>query len=83
MLSAALGRPIIYQPIGLIRYRSELRAEHLPPAFVNVQLLINVVARLGLAAKVNDNVPTLLGQPARTLQEFIGDHLDDWQHPAT
>ena len=79
MLSAALGRPIVYQPIGLLRYRSELRAQGLPGAFVNVQLLINVVARVGLAAKVDDTLPRLLGRPARTLQGFLDDHLDEWR----
>ena len=77
MLSAELGRPIVYQPIGLLTARRELKAQHLPKAYVNVQLLINVVARLGLAAKVNDVVPTLLGRPA--LQQFIDNHIAAWR----
>ena len=79
VLPVALGRPIVYEPIGLLRYRSELRAGHLPGVYVNVQLLINVVARLGLAAKVNDVLPTLLDRPARTLQQFIEDRIDAWR----
>ncbi len=79
MLSAALGRPIVYEPIGLLRYRSELKAQHLPGAFINVQLLINVIARVGMAAKVDGTMPGLLGRPARTLQEFLDDNLDAWR----
>ena len=79
LLSAALGRPITYEPIGLLAYRRDLVAQSLPPAFVNVQLLINVVARLGLAARVDDTLPRLLGRPALTLQRYIDDHRDLWR----
>jgi len=82
MLSAALGRPIRYEPIGLLRYRRELIAQQLPPAFVNVQLLINVVARVGLAAKIDPTMPRLLERPARTLHDYINDHSNLWQRTA-
>jgi uncharacterized protein YbjT (DUF2867 family) len=78
LLSATLGRPIAYEPIGLLRYRSELRAQSLPGAYVNVQLLINVAARLGLAAKVNDTLPRLLGRQAATLADYITDNRSLW-----
>ena len=32
ILSTALGRPITYEPIGLLRYRRELQAQGLPGA---------------------------------------------------
>jgi len=79
ILSAELGRPIKYEPIGLLRYRRELLAQHLPSAFVNVQLLINVVARIGLAAKVDPTLPRLLERPARTLHDYIHEHCALWQ----
>jgi uncharacterized protein YbjT (DUF2867 family) len=79
MLSAALGRVITYEPVGLLAYRRDLVAEGLPSAFVNVQLLINVVARLGLAARVDDTLPRLLGRPPLTLQRYIEDHRDLWR----
>ena len=74
-----LGRVITYQPVGLLAYRRDLVAEGLPSAFVNVQLLINVVARLGLAARVDDTLPRLLGRPPLTLQQYIEDHRDLWR----
>jgi len=81
MLSATLGRAITYQPIGLLRYRKELIAQGLPSAYVNVQLLINVVARLGLAKKVDPTTERLLGRPSRTLKEYIAASVDLWRPP--
>lgn len=79
MLSDALGRAITYEPVGLLAYRRDLVAAGLPSAFVNVQLLINVVARLGLAARVDDTLPRLLGRPPLTLRQYIEDHRDLWR----
>jgi len=73
-LSASLARPILYEPIGLLRYRHELLTAGSPPDYVRVQLLINIIAKLGLAAKVNDEMPRLLQRPSRTLQTYIDDH---------
>jgi len=64
MLSAELGRPIRYERIGLRRYRRELRAQGLDGSYVNVQVVINAVAALGLAAKVTPQVRAVLGQRA-------------------
>ncbi len=75
-LSASLARPICYEPIGLLRYRRELLAAGSPPDYVRVQLLINIIAKLGLAAKVNNELPRLLHRPSRTLQTYIADHRD-------
>lgn len=79
MLSAILGRPIVYEPIGLLTYRAELLRQNLPPTYVNVQLLINLVARLGLAARVDPTLERLLGRPPRSLQEYLVDHAALWQ----
>jgi len=79
MLSAELRRPIVYEPIGLWRYRRELRAQDLPGAYVNVQLLINIVARLGLAARVNDTMGGLIDRPPTTLATYLTDHRALWQ----
>lgn len=79
LLSGTVGRPITYEPIGLLRYRRELRAQRLPAAFVRVQLLINVVARLGLAAKVDDTLPRLLGHPAGPLDAYLAAHRHLWE----
>lgn len=56
----------------------DLRSQSLPSAFVNVQLVINVVARLGLAARVDDTLPRLLGRPATPLSQYVLDHRKLW-----
>lgn len=81
LLSAALGRPIVYQPIGLPRYWRELRAAGLPRDYRTVQMVINVVARLGLAAKVTDDLPRLLGRPPIPLEQYVQDYREEWERP--
>ena len=76
MLSARLGRVIRYEPIGLLRYREEFRVGGLPGGHVNVQLLINVICRAGLASWTTDMLPRLPGRPAGTLDSYIADHVD-------
>ena len=78
LLSAELGRPIHYEPISLLTARRELSAAGFPTAYVNVQLLIHVVARLGLADKITSELPQLLSRPPRTLSEYIRDNRDMW-----
>ena len=78
LLSAAMGRPINYEPIGFLTYRKELRDQRLPGAFVNVQLLINAIARLGLAARIDNTLPRLLGRSATELETYISDHVPLW-----
>ena len=79
MLSAELRRPINYEPQRLLAYRHTLRQAQLPASYVNVQLVINAVARLGLAGKLTDTVPELLGRPALALPEYLHDHRDVWR----
>lgn len=81
-LSAELGRPISYQKIGLLQARKELQAANFPKAYVNVQLLINIVAKVGLAAKITDTVPRLLGRPAGNLTSYLHRHREYWIKPA-
>jgi uncharacterized protein YbjT (DUF2867 family) len=79
LLSAELGRPIDYQPIGLLRYRRELLAAGLEEPYVNVQLAINVVAALGRAGPVTSDVERLLGRPATPLARFIAEYAAAWR----
>lgn len=79
LLTSRLGRPIEYQPVGLLRYRRELLAQGLDPAYVNVQLVINAVARVGLAARTTPDVERLLGRGPIPLDAFIADHAGAWQ----
>lgn len=81
MLSATLARPIKYEPIGFLRYRRELTVAGSPPDAARVQLMIQFVARLGLAAKVTSDVHRLLGRPATRMTQFIEDFAAAWRRP--
>jgi uncharacterized protein YbjT (DUF2867 family) len=78
LLSAELRRPISYEPISLITARRELRAADFPAAYVNIQLLIHVVARLGLADTVNTEIARILGRAPRTLADYVHDTRHVW-----
>ena len=81
-LSAELGRPIDYQPCGLLTYRRELKRQQLPGAYINVQLVINIVARLGLAGKTTGTVAELLNRPPTPLADYLHRTRDRWARPA-
>lgn len=77
-LSAELDRSITYQKIGLLQARKELIAANLPQAYVNIQLLINIVAKVGLAAKITETIPQLLDRPAGNLASYLHSHRENW-----
>lgn len=77
-LSAELGRPIVYEPIGLLAARRELVAAGQPVGYANVQTVINAVAKIGLAATVNDQLRHLLGRAPRTIADYVRDQRDTW-----
>ncbi|MBC8090674.1 MAG: hypothetical protein H7Y15_01790 [Pseudonocardia sp.] len=78
MLSAELGRVIVYEPRTLLAYRRELLRSGLPDDYVTVQIVINLVARLGLAARVTDTLGQLLGRPPTALAGYLHDRRDRW-----
>jgi len=78
LLSTELARTVQYQSVGFLRYRNELLAQNLPTAYIRVQLLINVVARLGLAARTNHTFMQLTGRAPITLPDSIHYLRDAW-----
>jgi uncharacterized protein YbjT (DUF2867 family) len=82
VLSAELGRPIRYEPIGLLTARRELMAAGLPATYVNVQLLIHVVARLGLADRITGDLVSVLGRAPRSLSAYVHDRREAWSEQA-
>ena len=78
LLTAELGRPITYRRQSLWQRRSALKVEGVTKGYVNVQLVIDLTTRLGLARKVTQDLPHILGRPATTLAQFIHDHRAAW-----
>lgn len=78
MLSAELGRAIRYRPAGLLASRKALTAAGFDSTYANVQLVINLTARLGMAKKTTPELARVLGRPATPLREFIAANRDAW-----
>jgi uncharacterized protein YbjT (DUF2867 family) len=78
VLSEELARPIAYRDLSFWAYWRKLRREGKPPALARVMLLINVIAWLGKAATITDEVPRLLGRAPIDLKQFVQDHRALW-----
>ncbi len=78
VLSAELGRPITYLRQSLWQRRRTLQAQGMPSAYVNVQLVIDITTRLGLARKITPDLPRILGRPATSMTRFIHDERAGW-----
>jgi len=78
MLSEALRRPIAYRDLSFWACWRKLRREGKPPALARVMLLINVIAWLGRAATITDDVSRLLGRPPTDMKQFIEDQRELW-----
>ena len=50
-----------------------------PYAYSNAQPLTNVVARVGLADTMTDQISTLVGRPPRRLVDYVHDSRELWQ----
>jgi len=78
LLTAALGRPIRYEPAELRPYVGHLRRRGLPAAQVAVQTLIHANLRSGRGAGTDPTLERLLGRRPRTLADYVRDHAALW-----
>jgi len=82
MLSAKLGRPIVYKNPGIPGFLRHFCASGRPVAVGLVMVGVYTAARLGLAAAIADDLPQLIGCPATSLRSFIEDNAAAWRKPA-
>ncbi len=78
ILTAALGRPIGYEPASVLGYARHLHRRGLPVAQVAVQCVLHVGLRFGQAATVDPTLRELLGRPPRTVADMVRDHASVW-----
>ncbi len=78
ILGAELGRPVRYLRQSFWQRRAALLAQGMESGYVTVQLVIDLTTRLGLARRMTQEIPRILGRPATTLAEFVHDHRDAW-----
>lgn len=79
LLSDALERPIRYQPASVLGYARHLHRRGAPLPQVAVLCALHVGLRLGQAAQVDPALARLLGNPGRSLFDYIRDHASLWR----
>lgn len=79
VLSRVLGRPVRYARPSVLAFWRRMRAQGHAPGFILVMLAIYGAARLGLAGRVTDEVPRLLGRPATSFETFAREYAGSWQ----
>jgi uncharacterized protein YbjT (DUF2867 family) len=78
ILGDALGRTVVYRDPGLASFLRHARAAGRPLPMALVMSTVYSIARLGLAEKVEDALPRLLGRRATTFAGFAVDHARTW-----
>lgn len=82
-LTAALGRPIRYQPASVLGYVRHLSRRGLPRGAIFVQTVLHFLLRFGQGATVDPTLERLLGRPGRGVSEYIADHAQLWARPVS
>lgn len=80
-LSAALGRPIVYEPASVLGYLRHLSRRGLPRGAILVQTVLHVLLRFGHGATEDPTLERLLVRPGRSVREYVRDHVGLWQRP--
>jgi uncharacterized protein YbjT (DUF2867 family) len=74
-LSRILGRTITYKDVPLEVTRERLLASGMPEWHVDVQVDFSTALSAGHASAVTSTVEAVTGRPARTLEQFIREHV--------
>jgi uncharacterized protein YbjT (DUF2867 family) len=74
ILTDVLGRPITFQKRTVDEDMRAMIAAGLPPAVAEDNARALGLFAQGDADYVTDDVPTLLGRPARSFRQFAADH---------
>ncbi|WP_254838241.1 NmrA family NAD(P)-binding protein [Natronomonas marina] len=74
--STVLDREITYADPSVPAFVSRMRSRGHPLGYVLLIVGIYTTARLGLAARVTDDVERLLGRPPRDIDEYVRDYAD-------
>lgn len=74
-LSRILGRTITYRDVPLAVMRERLLASGMPAWHIDVQVDFSTALSAGHASAVTNAVEAVTGRPARTLEQFIREHV--------
>jgi uncharacterized protein YbjT (DUF2867 family) len=73
IFSQVLGRHITFSDPAALHFGREMRKRGMKSAFVNIMILIYTTNRLGLAARVTNDVERILGRKPLTVGDFVRD----------
>ncbi|PSB49841.1 NAD(P)-dependent oxidoreductase [Cyanosarcina cf. burmensis CCALA 770] len=73
-----LGRQIVYTHPSILKFARKMYVRGLQPGLIVVMLGIYTTARLGLAAKVTEDVRHLLQRSPISMEEFVRDYRASW-----
>lgn len=77
-LATELGRPIRYEPVGIVGYVRHLLGQGLPLTQALVQAVLHVGLRFGQAGTVDPTLARLLAGPPRTMAAYVHDRREMW-----
>jgi uncharacterized protein YbjT (DUF2867 family) len=78
IFSEVLGRPVTYRNPSIPGFVRRMRRGGHPWPFVLVMAGIYTTARLGLAGRLSDDLPWLLGRAPITMRRFVQDYRECW-----
>jgi len=78
ILSEVLDRPIRYARPSLPQFWDRLRRRGVTWDTLLFMTIVYTLTRTGRNEPVTDELPRLLGRPARTFRQFAQDHRDRW-----
>ncbi|WP_062070249.1 SDR family oxidoreductase [Demequina sediminicola] len=78
IMSAQLGRPIVYNRPSEESYLHDLRRQGYPEDYIAVQKMIHRVVRMNVSAFPNRKIRKLTGSPATTMAEYVRDRAEVW-----
>ncbi|MGI8451727.1 MAG: hypothetical protein ACR2MP_31980 [Streptosporangiaceae bacterium] len=76
VLSAVLGRPVTFHPLTFEEQKLAMIDAGLPETAAEDNALALSLFAAGDADYVTDDVPSLLGRPARTFEQFAADYAE-------
>jgi uncharacterized protein YbjT (DUF2867 family) len=74
VLSGVLGRPVAYRPVSFEEDRAAMIRAGVPAAVAGMNAQAFSLIAEGDAAWLSEDIPTLLGRPARSYAQFAADY---------
>ncbi|GGH03455.1 SDR family oxidoreductase [Pedobacter zeae] len=78
-ISKAIHKKVTYIPISLDEARQEMKRNGMPSALIETFISYDAAQRNGETEMVTDCVRTILGKPARTIENFAKDYADQFR----